>query len=263
MKFALGIEYSGENYCGWQKQKHSPSVQEQLERVLSQISAQTVNVFCAGRTDTGVHATNQVVHFEIDNFRPESAWIRGANNYLPDDISIVWSKEVDNDFHARFSATSRSYRYVIYNSPSKSATLSKKVTWCRQHLDQKLMHEGATYLLGTNDFTSFRASSCQANTAQRTVESVTVSRCNNLIFIDIKANAFLHHMVRNIAGCLVQIGLGKFPPSFVDELLKEKDRKKAPDTARPDGLYLVNVGYPKAFNIPERNFAPLGGKLTD
>jgi len=258
MRIALGVEYSGENYCGWQRQKHSPSVQENLEKALSQIADQPIQVFCAGRTDTGVHATNQVIHFEMTGSRPQTAWLRGANNYLPKDISIIWAKEVNDDFHARFSAIYRSYRYIIQNTESPTATLSRKVTWHRRSLNIEMMQQASKYLLGKQDFSSFRASSCQANTSIRTIKYVNVSRVNELVFIDIKANAFLHHMVRNIVGCLLRVGEEREPPGFVKNIIAKKDRTKAPDTASPHGLYLVNVEYPEAFNLPLVKSGPLG-----
>jgi len=258
MRVALGIEYSGENYCGWQRQKHSPSVQENLEITLSQIADQPIKVFCAGRTDTGVHATNQVVHFDMSGSRPMTAWLRGANNHLPRDISITWAKNVENGFHARFSAVNRSYRYIIQNTESPTATLSGKVTWHRRSLNIEMMQQAVTHLIGKQDFSSFRASSCQANTSVRTVKKVEVFSLNRLIFVDIQANAFLHHMVRNIVGCLLRIGEEREPPYFVEQVLAKKDRTKAPDTASPNGLYLVNVGYPEEFDLPNINSGPLG-----
>jgi tRNA pseudouridine38-40 synthase len=258
MRIALGIEYSGENYCGWQRQSHSPSVQENLERVLSIVADQPIKVFCAGRTDTAVHATGQVIHFEMLGTRPESAWLRGANNQLPKDISIVWAKPVNQEFHARFSAISRSYRYIIQNSTAPVATLSGKVTWHRNSLDVGLMQQGANHLVGKHDFKSFQASSCQANTSIRTVESINISQHGPLIFIDINANAFLHHMVRNVVGCLLKVGEGKEGPSFVASILELRDRTKAPDTAKPHGLYLVKVGYPAEHKLPSNALFPLG-----
>lgn len=262
MKVALGIEYAGERYCGWQKQNHSPSVQEPLEASLSMIADEPISVFCAGRTDTGVHATGQVVHFEISNSRPATAWLRGANNKLPEDISVTWAKVVKDDFHARFSAKSRSYRYIIQNSESPAAALARKVTWFRRDLDESLMDKAAQYLQGTHDFSSFRASSCQANTATRTVDKVSVSRVNKLIFIDITANAFLHHMVRNIVGSLLKVGDKSEQPSFIRDILELQDRTKAPDTAKPDGLYLAEVGYPLDFEIPIPCNEPLGHNIS-
>ena len=258
MRLALGVEYSGENYCGWQRQKHSPSVQENLEKALCKIANQVVKVFCAGRTDTGVHAMAQVVHFDIEAKRPLTAWMRGANNLLPGDISISWAKTTLDDFHARFSAESRSYRYVIQNTQSPAATLDRKVTWHRPSLDENLMQKGANFLLGTHDFSSFQASSCQANTSTRTILKATVTRNKDLIVIDISANAFLHHMVRNIVGCLLQVGEGRQPFSFVKKIMDLADRNKAPDTAKPHGLYLVGVGYPSKYGIPCDLILPLG-----
>lgn len=261
MRIALGIEYSGENYCGWQRQTHSPSVQENLEIALSRIAAQPIKVFCAGRTDTGVHATGQVVHFDMCGSRPETAWLRGANNHLPRDISILWALQVDDNFHARFSATSRSYRYIIQNSPTPAATLNSKVTWHRNPLDLEQMQNGAKYLCGENDFSSFRASSCQANTAVRIIRGIQISQHNQLIFIDIMANAFLHHMVRNIVGCLLRVGEGREKPEYVKNILALKDRTQAPETAKPNGLYLTQVGYPAQYLLPVNPATPLGFSL--
>ncbi len=256
MRVALGIEYSGENYCGWQRQQHSPSVQENIDSALMKITDQPIKTFCAGRTDTGVHATGQVIHFDHSKPRQNSAWLRGANNHLPKDIAIKWALPVDADFHARFSAICRRYRYVIYNSETPSAILAGKVSWYRRHLDFKLMQLGAEFLLGKHNFSAFRASSCQANTAIRDIKSITVTAKENLIFVDITANAFLHHMVRNIIGCLLQVGEQKQPPAFVKSILQGLDRTKAPDTAKPDGLYLVRVDYPSKFALPIVNQSP-------
>jgi len=249
-RVALGIEYDGKSYCGWQRQNHSPSVQQQVEQALSQVAARPIRLFCAGRTDSGVHATAQVVHFDYGGNRPDSAWLRGANNLLPKDIVINWCQKVDQQFHARFSAVSRSYRYIIYNAPTANAILANKVCWHRRHLDQQQMQKGANYLLGQQDFSSFRASACQANTPVRHMHSLRVSRQDNWITIDLKANAFLHHMVRNIVGCLFRVGEGKESAEFVKQILALKDRTQAPDTAKPDGLYLVDVEYPPIYSFP-------------
>lgn len=257
MNIALGIEYDGKDFCGWQRQSHSPSVQQELEAVLSQIANHPVSVNCAGRTDTGVHATGQVVNFELRSPREEKAWILGANTLLNKRISVVWARQVDNEFHARHSAFARRYRYVIQNTRYPSATLSSKVTWVRDPLDVALMHEGAQALLGENNFASFQAASCQSLTPFRFVESVTVSRWFDFIIVDIKANAFLHHMVRNIVGCLIEVGSGRQLPAFVGETLAKQDRTQAPMTAKPDGLYLVQVFYPDAFGIPAHPLGPL------
>lgn len=257
MNIALGIEYSGTQYCGWQRQKHSPSVQQNLEVALSQIANHDVKVNCAGRTDTGVHATGQVVNFELHNKRLLKAWSLGANTLLPDDISILWAKEMPENFHARHSAFSRCYRYVIQNTPFQAATLAKKVSWYKFPLDTEKMHQAAQALLGEQNFASFQASSCQSTTPFRCIEKIKVSRWLSFVVIEIKANAFLHHMVRNIVGCLLEVGNGRKPVGFVAEVLQEQDRRKAPVTAKPDGLYLVNVGYPEEFEVPVTALGPL------
>ncbi|MCF6194612.1 MAG: tRNA pseudouridine(38-40) synthase TruA, partial [Kangiellaceae bacterium] len=233
MRIALGIEYSGENDCGWQRQSHSPSVQENLDKVLTTIANQPIKTFCAGRTDPGVHASGQVIHFDLDKQRPITACLRGANNQLPRDIAIKWAVEVNDDFHARFSATERSYRYVIYNNETPTAILARKVTWHRRSLDVDSMQSGANYLIGKFNFSSFRASSCQANTPIRNITELKLSQKGKFIFIDISANAFLHHMVRNIVGSLLLVGEGRRSPIFIKQTLQQLDRTKAPDTAKP------------------------------
>ncbi|TQV82971.1 tRNA pseudouridine(38-40) synthase TruA [Aliikangiella coralliicola] len=257
MNIALGVEYSGSNYCGWQRQSHSPSVQQNLEQVLSQIANHPVSVFCAGRTDTGVHATGQVVNFELKSERPLKAWFLGANTLLPDDISITWAQQMPSDFHARHSAFSRRYRYVIQNTRHRSATLSGKVTWVRDKLDDSAMNLSAQALLGEQNFASFQASSCQSPTPFRFVEKVGVFRWHDYVIVDIAANAFLHHMVRNIVGTLLNVGTGKQSVDYVAEVLSRQDRTQAPETAKPDGLYLVDVGYPDEFSVPESSLGPL------
>lgn len=257
MNVALGIEYSGSNYCGWQRQSHSPSVQQALEEVLSQIANQPIQVYCAGRTDTGVHATGQVVNFELTNDRPLRAWELGTNTLLPDDIAVTWAKVVADNFHARHSAMARRYRYVILNSKFRSATLAGKVTWKRNLLDSVKMHNGAQALLGENNFASFQAASCQSPTPMRCIHHVNVTRWHEFVVVDIKANAFLHHMVRNIVGCLMKVGEGLEDEDFVAHVLNQKDRTKAPETAKPDGLYLVDVEYAADLEIPHIPLGPL------
>ena len=251
-RIALGIEYDGSCFNGWQAQK-SPTavtVQETLEKVLSEVADHQVYLICAGRTDAGVHATAQVVHFDSLNFRLDRAWTRGANSMLPSTIAIRWSKGVSNEFHARFSATARKYRYVIYNKPVKPAILSNLVTHHFRKLDVDLMHQAAQQLLGKNDFTSFRGAGCQANTPIRNIVSLSVTRLRDFVIIEVEANAFLLHMVRNIVGVLFEIGEGIKPPDWAGEVLAYKDRKLAGVTALPDGLYLVNVSYPEEFDLP-------------
>lgn len=251
IKIALGIEYQGTQYCGYQRQLDCPTVQGNLEKALSNIANEPIALTCAGRTDTGVHAVGQVVHFETKAKRQLKAWVQGANTKLPFDIRISWAKEVTEEFHARFSAGSRQYRYVIYNRSVNSAVLANRVTWIYSHLDVDKMHQGAQALLGHHDFSSFRASGCQASNALRTVESVSVSRKGDFVFIDIQANAFLHHMVRNIAGTLFQIGLSQKPVEWVAEVLALMDRTKAAATGPATGLYFVNAFYPEQYGIPK------------
>lgn len=249
-KIALCVEYIGTNYCGWQRQLECDSVQAQVENALTSIAVHDVLIRCAGRTDTGVHSIGQVVHFETSVTRPNRAWVRGVNTKLPNDIRIAWAKEVDEDFNARFSAIARQYRYVIYNRKVNSAILNGRVTWDPYNIDVDLMNKAAQKLLGENDYSSFRASGCQANHAVREVQSIKVSRKGDMIFIDIQANSFLHHMVRNIAGTLLEIGKKHKPIEWMVELLLAKDRTIAAPTAPAHGLYFVNAIYPDKFEIP-------------
>jgi tRNA pseudouridine38-40 synthase len=249
-KWALGVEYLGQAYCGWQKQHHCSSVQAEVEAALGYIANADVEIVCAGRTDTGVNAVGQVVHFEASADRPMNAWVEGTNTRLPDDVRIAWAKPVVPLFHARFSAFARQYRYVIFNRPTRSAILAGRVTWERCLLDVGAMHQAAQFLIGEQDFSSFRASECQAAHPRRDVQAVSVSRRGDFVFIDIRANAFLHHMVRNIAGTLMQVGRKQVEPIWVEQLLALKDRTKATVTAPASGLYFVNAFYPEAFGIP-------------
>lgn len=250
MNIALGVEYQGTNYCGWQIQKHCNGVQKLVQQAISEVANEPITIYCAGRTDSGVHAIGQVVNFITTAKRPPNAWIEGVNTKLPRDIRIVWQTEVDNDFNARFSATARQYRYVIYNNKIASAILANKVTWEKSTLNYKLMNTAAQPLLGEHDFSAFRASSCQAPHAKRNIQQISVSTNANFIFIDIKANAFLHHMVRNIAGSLIEVGLIQKNANWLAELLLIKDRTKAGKTAPADGLYFINSFYHKKHNIP-------------
>ena len=256
-KVALGIEYDGYRYHGWQRQSHAKSVQQELEQVLSNIADQPIEVFCAGRTDTGVHATGQVIHFEITNERPLKAWTMGANTQLPNDIAVRWAHSVPDDFHARFSATARRYRYIIANTPTRPAIAHSGLTWCRAPLDVDLMNQACHYFLGEQDFAAFQAASCQSRTSYRNIHHLFVERRGAYVVIDIKANAFLHHMVRNIAGSLIEIGRQHQTPEWAQELLKGKDRTKAAATASPGGLYLVDVEYPETFALPKVAIGPL------
>ncbi|AEW44635.1 pseudouridylate synthase I [Serratia symbiotica str. 'Cinara cedri'] len=254
---ALGIEYDGSRYYGWQQQQKVISVQGCLEQALSSIANAPISVFCAGRTDAGVHATGQVVHFHTSAQRKEEAWAMGVNTNLPPDIAVQWVKTVANDFHARFSATARRYRYIIYNHHYRPAILRQRVTYFHDPLDAAQMHHAAQSLLGENDFTSFRAAKCQSRTPWRNIKHINVTRRDKYIVIDIKANSFMHHMVRNIVGSLIEIGRGKRNKKWIAELLILKDRNLAASTARTEGLYLVSVDYPDHFALPSPTLGPL------
>lgn len=256
-RIALGIEYKGARYRGWQRQEAGvPSVQAALEKALSQVAAEPVGVICAGRTDAGVHASGQVVHFDTRVERPLKAWVMGGNANLPADISVTWAKVMPADFHARFKAFARRYRYVIYNDPIRPAHLAEEVTWNHRPLDVARMREAARQLVGTHDFTSFRAVQCQAKSPLKTVHHLEVIEHGRFIVIDVRANAFLHHMVRNFAGVLMTIGAGERDPAWVGEVLAARDRRAGGVTAHPYGLYLVQVEYPQAFDLPQRYLGP-------
>jgi tRNA pseudouridine38-40 synthase len=257
MRYALGVEYDGTKYYGWQRQKSVVSVQQTLEQALSKVADEPIAVICAGRTDTGVNATNQVVHFETDKIRKDVAWTLGVNTNLPKDISVSWVRKVDDEFHARFSATARQYRYIIHNARLRSAILSTGLSFFHHPLNESLMHQAAQLIIGKHDFTSFRTVHCQSHSPVRTIHHCKVSRHGEFIVIDIKANAFLHHMVRNIAGSLMRIGQELEPISWMTEVLAAKNRCVAGITAPPGGLYFVDVDYPDHFSIPKRNPGPL------
>ncbi len=250
MKMALGIEYCGTSYHGWQRQDIPNSIQEYVENALSKVADQKINIFCAGRTDTGVHALHQVVHFETDVVRNMYSWVVGGNVNLPNDISILWAKEVDDDFHARFSAIIRTYKYIIMNRQSRPGTNHGLVTWERQPLDESRMQLAANSLIGEHDFTSFRTVACQAKNPVRNVRKLNISRVDDYVMFEIEANAFLHHMVRNIAGVLIEIGCGKADISWAHEVLAIRDRTKSAKTASPGGLYLAMIQYPEKYEIP-------------
>ncbi len=261
MKIIACIEYDGTHYCGWQRLSHAPSIQEEVEKALSSIANHPVEVVCAGRTDSGVHAIGQVIHFETEAQRLLKAWVLGTNTLLPDDIAVIWAQEAseveaDAGFSARFSAYLRRYRYVILNRRARPALLANKVGWVFEPLDEYAMHEAAQLLLGEHDFSSFRASGCQAKHANRELVAIEVSREGDFIYVDIAANAFLHHMVRNIVGTLIEIGKGEWPINFMAELLSLKDRKKAGPTAPPGGLYFVHVHYPEIYQLPDDYHLP-------
>jgi len=251
-RIALGIEYNGSFFRGFQSQKSGvPTVQQAIEQSLSLICDEPISLVCAGRTDMGVHATNQVVHFDTLAVRPEKAWLRGANTHLPEGVSIRWAKTVSPSFHSRFSARSRSYRYIIYNVATPSALMSKLVTWDRRRFDVSAMIEGSHYLLGEHNFNAFRGTDCQAKNPVRRIDSITIKQVDEFIVIEVTATAFLYHMVRNIVGVLTAVAAGEKPASWVKIVLDSQDRRCGGVTAPAAGLYLVCVEYGSEFNLPQ------------
>ncbi len=258
MRIAMAVEYDGSEFCGWQLQEPGVrTVQGAVEQAVGKVAAEPVRVQCAGRTDTGVHATGQVIHFDTSAVRDERAWVFGSNANLPKDVCILWARPVANDFHARFSAVRRAYRYVIFNRSVRPTFLRRRVSWACRLLDANRMAEAAQYLLGEHDFSSYRAVACQAKSPVRTLHRLTVERQGQFIHLDIEANAFLHHMVRNIAGVLMAIGSGEQEPEWAKEVLEARDRRLGGVTAPPGGLYLTAVDYPDAFDIPAPGQAPV------
>ena len=250
MRIALGIEYDGSAYCGWQFQDGVATVQAVLEEALSRIVNAPVRVITAGRTDTGVHASGQVVHFDTDVTRSEYSWVRGTTRYLPDDVTVLWAQPVSDDFHARFSALERSYQYLILNRRERPAILHRKVTWEYRPLDVPLMQAAASQLVGRHDFNAYRAVACQARSPVRDLRELTVTRSGDMVVVKARADAFLHHMIRNIAGVLCSIGAGEKPPAWAADVLASRDRTRGGVTAPPDGLYLTEIIYPEQYRIP-------------
>lgn len=250
MRIALGLEYDGTAYNGWQRQRHGTGIQQRLEAALSRVADESVEVVCAGRTDSGVHAAGQVVHFDTTSARSDRSWLLGANTNLPDDISVTWSRHVDDAFHARFSATARHYRYLILNRLERSALFRDRAWWVYDPLDVAKMQLAAEALVGKHDFSAFRAAGCQASTPLREVRSLAVTRDGTWIQLDVTANAFLQHMVRNITGTLVAIGRGDEPTTWAADVLASRDRKAGGMAAPPHGLTLVAVEYPEEFDLP-------------
>ncbi len=244
MKIALGVEYMGSNFHGWQLQKSGiRTVQQVVEVALSSVANHPVRVFCSGRTDAGVHAVEQVIHFETTADREDKAWLFGGNVNLPADVNFVWAKCVNDDFHARFNAYARQYHYKIHNTKVRSAIIDKHSLWEPRVLNLDAMQEAGEYLLGEHDFSAFRGSLCQAKSPIKTIEFITITKQDDNILLDIKANAFLHHMVRNIVGTLLKIGKGERPVEWIQEVLDSKDRKEAGATAQPQGLYFIKAFY--------------------
>ncbi len=262
MRIALGIEYDGSPYRGWQSQAEGITVQDTLQKALSEIAGEVIGVIAAGRTDTGVHGLEQVVHFDINVERPLQAWVRGANALLPKSITVLWAHFVPDEFHARFSAQGRSYRYLLLNRAVRPAIQAGKVGWYHAPLDLELMQIAAQSLLGTHDFSAFRASQCQAKSPIKHLRQLDIRREGDMLIFDVSANAFLHHMVRNIVGCLVYVGKGKYPIEWLEEVLASRDRKLAAPTFLPDGLYLRRIQYDAKWSLSQmENEVTLGELL--
>lgn len=251
MRIAIGIEYDGRGFCGWQSQPSGCGVQNRLEKAVAEIAGEPVSVTAAGRTDTGVHASFQVAHFDVTAERPITAWVRGVNTYLPDGVAVTWANAVEDDFHARFAVEERGYRYVLLNHPTRPGLMSGRVGWHHRPLDEERMRMAASCLLGRHDFSAFRAAECQAKSPEKEMRAANVRRYGDFLVCDFRADGFLHHMVRNIMGCLVHVGAGQAAPEWMEELLAHKDRTRAAPTFMPDGLYLSYIRYPSRFGLPD------------
>ncbi len=251
MRIALGLEYDGNHFCGWQTQPEGCGVQNCLELALSGMAGHEVGIVAAGRTDTGVHALCQVVHFDTETERPLSAWVRGINANLPASVRVLWAQMVPDEFHARFSARRRDYQFVLYNGPVAPAVMANKASWFHLSLDAEKMAEAASFLEGEHDFSAFRASECQAKSPIRNLYQAQVQKHGDCIVFNFSGNAFLHHQVRNMVGALVYVGKGSFDPDYLQTLLQARDRTKSPPTFSPDGLYLTGVGYEAHWGLPQ------------
>ncbi len=250
-RIALAVEYDGQGFCGWQRQPHCHSVQAEVEQALGKISQQAVTVFCSGRTDTGVHAAAQIVHFDTELSRPLRAWTFGTNSHLDRRVVIHWAAEVPLKFHARFSALDRSYRFTILNRPTRPGYQAGTLGWERNALDAQRMHNAAQVLVGEHDFSSFRSSQCQANHPVRFLKRIAVRRELDRIVVEVTANGFLHNMVRILTGCLLAIGKGEQPENWMATLLEAKDRTRAGVTIPPNGLCFLQASYPDEFGVPD------------
>ena len=251
MRIALGIEYDGTDFSGWQRLSHGDTIQSRVEQALSFVAAEPIEVTCAGRTDAGVHARCQVVHFDTHAQRSERSWMLGANSRLPASVAVRWARPVADDFHARFGARARRYRYVLLNRPMRAALEARYVTWERVPLDASRMHAAAQALLGEQDFSAFRTIACQARTPMRNVHELNVVRDGERVVVEIQANAFLHHMVRNIVGSLLPVGRGSEAPEWIARLLAGRDRSQAGPTAPPQGLLFLGPLYPAECGLPK------------
>jgi len=251
MKIAACVEYDGSRFCGWQVQAGQPTVQAAVEAALSQVANHAVRVHCAGRTDTGVHACGQILHFETPNHRSERSWVLGTNTALPVGVGLIWTREVDASFHARFAAISRTYRYVLLNRRVRPSYLAQRVSWYSRQLNVARMQAAGNALVGTHDFSAFRSARCANKVPVKQVLRVAVNRCDAWIWFDVEANGFLHHMVRNMVGVLLAIGCGDRPVAWVEEVLASRNRTLAAMTASADGLYFVSATYPSVYRLPE------------
>jgi tRNA pseudouridine38-40 synthase len=252
MRFALGIEYHGARYCGWQSQPNGCAIQDVVEAALTRIAEQPIRIACAGRTDTGVHAIEQVVHFDTDVSRPLSAWVRGTNANLPSDIAVLWASPVGDDFHARFSAQARRYCYVLLNRPQRPALAAGRVGWYHQTLDVDAMQRAAQCFVGRRDFSAFRSSECQAKSPIKTLHSFRIEGHNDYISFNLHADGFLHHMVRNLVGSLIYVGSNRGSVEWIEGLLHAGNRDLAAPTFAPDGLYLTRIEYDALWALPQR-----------
>lgn len=251
MRIVLGIEYDGSAFCGWQTQPAGCAAQDKLETALTQIAGEPIATVCAGRTDAGVHALGQVVHFDTIAARPVTAWVRGSNALLPSALAVTWAKVMSDEFHARYSARERCYRYVLLNRPVRPAADRARVGWFHLPLALDKMRNAAHLLVGEHDFSAFRSSECQARSPVRDLRRLDIGRRGDYVIFEFCANAFLHYMVRTIVGCLVYVGKGKYPPEWIGEVLASRDRRRAAPTFDAAGLYLARVVYDAAWALPE------------
>ena len=266
MRIALGVEYDGSEYCGWQSQAEGRTVQGTLQYALSQIvgeqsAGEHISVVAAGRTDSGVHAFEQVVHFDTQAGRPLTAWVRGVNALLPESIAVRWAHPVPDEFHARFSAHGRSYRYLLINRAVRPAIHAGQVGWFHSPLDVTAMQTAAKCLLGKHDFSAFRAAECQAKSPIKHIQQLDIRKQGDMLIFDVSADAFLHHMVRNIVGCLVYVGKGKYPPAWLAEVLAGRERSFAAPTFVPDGLYLRRIQYEAKWGLPQMENNVVDGEM--
>lgn len=255
MRWALGVSYAGQGYEGWQSQASGKTVQDKLEHALGQLSLDRVSTICAGRTDAGVHGLMQVVHFDTTRHRDANAWVRGTNAHLPGDIAVQWAHQVPDSFHARGSAIARRYAYVLLESPVRPSVERGRTGWVFRPLDAQAMQAAARLLLGEHDFSSFRASQCQAKTPVKTLHRIEIHRRGPYWRFEFEANAFLHHMIRNLMGCLLVVGRGEQPVAWIGEVLAARDRKVAAPTFSPDGLYFLGPRYENHWGLPDSTAA--------